>query len=196
MTRSAVAGRLRPVAHRDHGRRRVRRWEGDGEPSRGVDRAGEHRVERGAGDLPGVPGLEHRGDRAEPWHEHRAAGVDDDDGAGVRRRDRLDQLVLVAGERERRPVEALAVALSDDDDRRRGAARRADRLLDQAGPPVCAVTDGAARPSGQATVTTWDPDESSIDFSNVTGSPDDVRTFWRRVATVDASAGSGSPWRS
>ena len=107
--------------------------------------------------------------------------MEDDDRVGVRRGDGLDELVLVARERERRAVEPLAVALPDDDDRRRGGARRGDRLLDEGvdglggdGGGVVAVSATPASRMGARR----ELDRLSRTWS---GKPDDVTTFCRRV---------------
>ena len=71
--------------------------ERDRQPAARVGVAEHDRGHRLAELLPGMPCLEHRSHLVEPGHQHRAAGVEDHDGAGVGGRDGGDELVLVAG---------------------------------------------------------------------------------------------------
>ena len=93
----------------------------------------QHVGERVAELLPGEPGEQHGGDLVGPRQQHGRAGVDDHDRARVGRGDAPHELVLAAGQRERRAVEALALDLlgrADDDDRDVGVAGQRDRALD------------------------------------------------------------------
>ena len=86
------------------GMRRKRRRQ----PAAGIDVAEQHAGDRGSALLPGVPGLEQRGDFVPPGREHRCAGLEHDDRVRVCPSDLVDQLVLQA-ERELQihPVVAL-----------------------------------------------------------------------------------------
>ena len=100
----------------------------------------------------GVPTLEHTLDLAEPRHQHRAARVEDDDRVRVRRRDRVDQPVLGARERQRRAVDALAGRLGSEHDGDLRGACRGDRVGDQLVGRGDGARRGRVRPQGHAEV--------------------------------------------
>ena len=84
--------------------------------------AEQHVRDGGAAGGAGEPGLQYRGDLAEPRHQHRAAAFDDHDRAGIGRRDRLDQRILVDAsnffgrQRQAGRVVALAHRLINEND--------------------------------------------------------------------------------
>ena len=116
-----------------HGHVLLAGGQGPRQASARLDRAGEHGRERSAGLLAGQPPPQHGGHLVEPRQQHGRAGVDDDDGAGVRRDDAAHQLVLAGGQGEVRAVPALGLGLgvgADDDDREVGCRGRRDGLVE------------------------------------------------------------------
>ena len=69
---------------------------------------------------PGIPGLEHRRHRVEPWHLDRPAGLQHHDRARIRRRHRGDEFVLAPRQRDVLEIAALGVpfAIAPDEDQR------------------------------------------------------------------------------
>ena len=93
--------------------------ERDRQPAAGLGVAGQHVDQRVAELLAGEPQLQHGRHVVEPRHRHRRPGVEHDDRVRVGRDDGGDELVLVAGQGQRRAVLALGLPVvvgADDDD--------------------------------------------------------------------------------
>ena len=59
--------------------------------------------------LPRIPGLQHCGDFVQPWHFHRAAGLQHDHASWVGGGDSGDQRILVAGQGDVGQVRAFGI---------------------------------------------------------------------------------------
>ena len=90
--------------------------EGHRQPPTRVDVAVEQGGDGGTVLLARVPVLDHPRHLSQPGHEHRAPRVQHDHGARVGGGHRGDELVLVARQEERRPVERLGVVVAGEDD--------------------------------------------------------------------------------